>query len=442
MRFEFLYWIIVSLAFVYIIYKYRYNAFFVLIILFYFEGVFTFFGSLTWNFYKVFLLAYALYCYIKYKGAISNPPRIRLSLFLFAIFSLVFTLSSLVNNDPLLLFFNQYSRYLYGIISLVIISAFNKRHHSIEPINDLVYFLLKAQIVFSIINYLLMGIHENTVGSISSNGGSAATVIPVLGILWYWHYKKGVFRQKEWLFIIGLLFIGFVSVKRAIWIVAPAFLFLLMFYVPKRKINPRLLLLIPIAPLIFYLGVRLNPTFNREHTVWGSFDFDYFFDYANGYTFGHEKESIIEYGEKIYAGRGGATILTFERIFSGDKPLSFLGNGLKNMYAYDFNSLENMEAPMKINELNSVTMATGFFQNYYTGGVLLILSFWLYMLSLFSIIKKQRLFVVILVYFAWEYFLYANVSIRTPATSFLFILIVILFSSQNNTNAKTVNHLS
>ena len=27
-----------------------------------------------------------------------------------------------------------------------------------------------------------------------------------------------------------------------------------------------------IIPLIFYLGVRLNPTLNKEEKIWGSFD--------------------------------------------------------------------------------------------------------------------------------------------------------------------------
>jgi len=443
MRFEFLYWVIVSVVFIYILNKYKYNSILVLFILFFFEGVFTYFGSLTWNAYKIILFAYSIYCLLKNYKSNSGNQKLNKPIIYFIIFIAFFSLSSLTNNDTILLYFNQFSKYFYSLISLLLIYSIYSAYRSLDGLDKLIKELLVLQIIFSVVNYFLMGIHEYTVGSISSNGGSAATVIPVLGIIWYWIYKKGEFKRNDWILIVGLLFIGFVSVKRAIWIIAPAFIFLLLYYVPQRRVSPKLLLLIPIAPIIFYLGVRLNPTFNEEKKVWGSFDFDYFYNYAVKYTFGEPElqNSFIVTSNEIAEGRGGATLLTFERIFNNNSKLSFLGNGLENMYAYNFNTVENPDSQIKISELNSVTMATGFFQNYYSGGILLIVSFWLYMLSLLRLIKNKRMYVVILIYFIWEYFLYANITLRTPATSFLFIFIIVQLSIQPNATSKALNRI-
>jgi len=52
-------------------------------------------------------------------------------------------------------------------------------------------------------------------------------------------------------------------------------LFLLLVYLPKKKILGRLVYLTPLLPLIVYAGIRLNPTLNPDNKIWGKFDYDF-----------------------------------------------------------------------------------------------------------------------------------------------------------------------
>ena len=157
-----------------------------------------------------------------------------------------------------------------------------------------------------------MGLNESVVGSIASQGGAIATSLPILGLFFIWYKRRGVFKRKDWIFIVGLIFIGFVSNKRAIWFIFPMMLALLMFYVPKRKIplNTAIMSIVAI-PFVFYLGVRLNPTLNREHKIWGSFNWNYTINYAGTYSFGEQET------EEKGVGRGGATLLLYDKFVNG-----------------------------------------------------------------------------------------------------------------------------
>jgi hypothetical protein len=424
--------------------KYWKNNFFLLIILFFFEGLFTFYGKTSWNFYKIFLPIFAIYIYIREQRYLIIKGRDRRLLITFLLFSLFFFISSFANSDPPLLFLNQYSRYLLPIISFFLIKTQIKRGIGYDRMANLIKDLLNVQIGLSILNFLLMGIHENIVGSMSSNGGAAATVIPILGFVFIWLKNEGILIRKDWIYFILLIFIGFVSNKRAIWILAPLIAMLLVYYVPRRKLSRNFLFIIPLLPLIFYFGIRLNPTLNQEGKIWGSFDFNFFYDYANKYTFGDASE------DDVHSGRGGATLLTFESILNPEKEKSLLGNGLVNIYAWKEDAKENSDSPILVSDLNSITMATGIFQNYYTGGLLGLLSFMVFIFTLFFMVKNRRFRIVLILLFFWEYLLYANTIIRIPALSFLFIYLI-LYSSRNylkpalnivNGNAKTSDSLS
>lgn len=381
--------------------------------------MFTYFGQITWNSYKIFLPIFAVYILYKRIHYIRLTKKQKKLIFIFTLFSIAFIISSFLNNDYILLFLNQYSRYLIPFLALLFIPIYKNTHPNTDNyIENLIKKLLDFQIILSGINFLLLGLHENIVGSISSNGGSAATLLPVLGVLFIWQRKKRKFEKKDWFYIVGFLFIGFVSMKRAIWIITPGIIFLLMYYVPRKRLNKSIFLLLPLFPLIFYLGLRLNPTFNKEQKVWGSFNFDYFYNYAYKYTFG-EKET-----KSIGVGRGGATFLTFNSIFNSDQELSLFGNGLLNMYGVGIDADEKHNAVMRISQLNSVTMATGFFQNYYTGGIIGVIFFLMYIFTVISLTKNKRLRIVLSLFFLWEYFLYANALIRIPALSFLFFYLI------------------
>jgi len=86
-------------------------------------------------------------------------------------------------------------------------------------------------------------------------------------------------------------------------------------------------------------------------------------------------------------------------------------------------------------------MATGMFQNYYTGGIIGLIAFLILMFFILHMSKDNRIRKVLFLFFAWEYFMYANSLIRTPALSFLFIYLI-LYSNEviTSKNAAKATH--
>ncbi len=416
---ELLYWIIAGGFLVYYLIKYKRDYFFLLTILFFFEGLFTFFGQITWDLYKISLPIFAIFILVIRRGVIRISRRDQFVVSAFLLLSFSFFLSSYLNNDYLLLILNQYSKYLLPFLSYFLVKAHANQFGNLDRMVNLIKDLLNLQIVLTIVKFFLLGIYEDVVGSISSQGGSAAAVLPILGFIFIWMNKSGRLKRKDWIYILMLLFIGVVSMKRAIWIIFPIFAVLLFYYVPRRALSIRYLYLLPLILLLFYIGVRLNPSLNKERDVWGSFDFSHTYEYIESYTFGEEKES------SIHVGRGSATLWTLESIFSPNIRKSFTGNGLLHMYASNPGKPENPSSAIKISGLNSITMATGLFQNYYTGGLLGVFSFLTYILVLCLGVRYSRIRHVLFLCFAWEYFMYANSLMRTPALSFFFIFLII-----------------
>ena len=88
---------------------------------------------------------------------------------------------------------------------------------------------------------------------------------------------------------------------------------ILNFYLhPRKKVLRKIALLLPFLPLIFYAGVRLNPTLNPERKVWGSFDFNYMMDYTTDYSLGTESKR----NDEMAYGRVSSTILLIKKIIS------------------------------------------------------------------------------------------------------------------------------
>lgn len=435
---ETLYWIISLVSFFYLIIENRKNFTFILVILFFFEGIFTYFGQLTWDLYKITLLLFGLYVFINKSDHFQLDKKNRIVLLVFLVFSILFGTSALINDSKILLFLNQFSRYLLPLLALFLIQIHVKINDNYEAIDKLVKQILDFQIGLSVINFILLGFHENIVGSISSNGGAAATLITLLGIVFIWFRCKGKLSRKDWIYIGLLMIIGIVSMKRAIWIVVPIFLFLLSYYVYKNRNLKRLFIIIPLLPAIFYLGVKINPTFNKERKVWGSFDFNYFYNYAKNYSVGEGDD------ENVVVGRVGATIYVLDHIFDSDESKSWIGYGLNEIYGSQIET-EQANKAIQIESLNSITMATGLFQNYYSGGILGIIFFLLYIGVLLFTIKSKRKRNLLIILFIWEYAFYTNSLIRIPAVSFLFFYLINYSDSElflKNDKTKVTNSLS
>ena len=266
---------------------------------------------------------------------------------------------------------------------------------------------------------------ETIVGSILWTGGSAATILPIIGFVFLWITKNGKLKQKDWAIIVGLLFIGFISYKRAIWFIMPIIIFLFMVYIPMRKFKISYLFFILIlSPIIFYLGVRLNPSLNKENELWGSFDYNFVTDYASSYSFGEEESGKRETGQ----GRGGATFLLFSNISNNDfyTENNFIGYGCDEIYTKDYNTFDKDKFGV-----SNKGAVTGIFQSYITIGYIGIITFLFYALSLIFHIKNFRIKIVLIGFFCWEYFFYAGILFRIQALTILFIYCIIYLNLFN-----------
>jgi hypothetical protein len=421
------YYFLVLATFVYVLLKYRKYRFSVLIILLFFNGLFAFYGKNLQNGYRIALVIITLYWLFRtdpFKN--SNSQSIIIS---FIIFSLTFLYTSFINDDYFFIIFSQYSRYFILFSLYFTLKKFAYDEFFRLWLGKLVFDLLFIQIILSVTKYILIGPSESIVGSVASQGGANATVLPILGFMALWLKTRGKFETRDWLFTIGLAFIGFVSLKRAIWFIMPVLIALVIFYIPKHKISLKVAILSLFAvPLIFYVGIRFNPTLNKEGTMGGSFDIKYAVNYAKKYMFG--SEDIDQPGQ----GRGGATLLVYNKFVKGEvTDKDWLGYGLRFMYATDYTEFDELGLG-----ISSKGAATGFFQTLVTNGYIGIMAIIYFAFSLLFKTKNKRLKYVLFGIFCWEYFFYTGIILRELSLSFLLIYTILFSSYDLNLTEKNV----
>ncbi len=411
---------VVLFTLIYMLRKYRGEKFYILGILLFYPAFFDFFGKNFQDAYKVVVLAITLWVCFKANVFAKRRKGDGLIIAFFGLFTITFALSAFVGNDSISIIFSQYSRYLITIcLWFLIRNELYRKQGNIKKMSFFTFELILMQIIITLGKLVIFGGRqiESLVGSISHIGGAAGTTIPILGFIVLWYYRRGRFSRKDWYFIAGLMLIGFLTGKRAIWFIMPLVIAAFMIYVPRLKINKSFLFGILLAPLAFYLGARLTPTLNPENKVWGSFDINYAFDYAEKYQFGAPAVNQ----ENKNQGRSGATMLLWYKIMS-DNSFSikdWTGRGLSVMYSTDYK---------EFNELNlgieHKGTATGVFQSYVTTGYLGIIATVLFFFSMLWKVRTKRIRYVLIVIVAWEYFLYTGIIFRTPAFMFLIIYFI------------------
>jgi len=191
-------------------------------------------------------------------------------------------------------------------------------------------------------------------------------------------------------------------------------------------------MVIALIPILFYLGIRLNPTLNREQKVWGSFDSHYAFDYAYEYSYG-APETAAE--QKLAIGRGGATNYLLKRMISGDLTKEDLfGKGLTLMYVEGAKDDKYFKEKYNINSIGS---ANGFFQTYVVFG---FIGTFITLLLVFSLLRKvnnKRILFGLICIYLWEFFFYTGTILREPALSFLFVYLIV-FSNYLSLNTVQI----
>lgn len=437
--------IMVLITFVYLLYRYKRDKVAVLLLFMYFPSIFIFLGSTVNNLYKIGVFVYTFYCMITQKAWKHTQSIDYVWTVVFVVFSTAFFMAVLHGSDnTITIVFSQYARYLeiYCLYFLLkdVIWYKQKSYYYLH----LFYQIFFVQIIISVVKLLLFQKQiEGLVGTMTISGGAQGTTIPILGFIVLWFYRNGKMAWKDWMFVAGLLLVGFTTGKRAVWFVFPFVIATFMIYVQGIRLNKYIVLGIAAIPIVFYFGARLTPTLNPEHKVWGSFDLEYMFDYAETYQFGEDGLAVpmkqpvqlSSVGGKLSTtgpidadGRGGATIALIELLFS-DYPLQkgdIWGIGFSNMYSTDYATFAKLPLTISLNHKGS---ATGLFQSYVTTGYMGIFTTILFCFLPFFFIRHKRLRWVLLGIAVWEYFMYTGMIFRTPAFMAIF-LFVMFYSNQ------------
>ena len=437
---QFIYYAFVLLSFLYFLVKYRGNNLCVLLILMFYTGLFVFLSSAINNLYKIAVLFYSFWCTYRRSAWNHTISYNRIWSGIFVLFSVAFFVAvTQSSGNTITIIFSQYARYIeIYLLYFLVQNAIFIRHEG-RFMLLLLYQLFAVQILHALIKLILFpGIgFEALVGTLSYIGGGQGTTIPIIGFIVLWLYRQGKLTKYDWLYVIGLLLVGFTTGKRAVWFIVPCVIAAFLVYVQGIRMNKYIVLGIFAVPIVFYFGARLTPTLNPENKVWGSFDLEYMFDYAETYQFGErglsmQKDNsillssvggqLLENKPREAAGRGNATIELFSLMFSGEtKKQDWFGIGLTSMYSTTYG--EFLELPLSI-KLAYKGAATGMFQSYVTTGILGVLTTIMFCFLPFVWVRNKRLRWVLLAIAVWEYFMYTGFIFRTPAFMAVFLFVM------------------
>ena len=436
--------IFVTMLLVYMLWKYRRDSLLVFLVMLFFPRVFIFMGKNVENLYKVSLLLMCLYTCWERKVWLRYTAKDLLYVLVFIILSASFFYSTVFySRDSWTIIFSQYARYLEIFLLWFLLKDAIFYRNEKDKILQFLYEVVILQIIISIFKLVIFRHQvEGLVGSFTISGGGIGTSFPVIGFYILYIYRKGIFKKLDWWLIVGLFLLGWTTGKRAVWIILPIIIMLFFSYVRGARLNKYMILGLLAFPIMIYFGARLTPTLNPDHQVWGSFDLQHLYDYANKYQFGEEgiegqRENIQESQQVTYdggayglqneqievAGRGNATIELFKLIF-GPRSLTeqdILGMGLSTFYSTNYEEFDKL--PLTIH-LSYKGAGTGFFQMYATLGVVGAILMTIFSLIPYFRIKHRRIKWVMLVFFLYDYFMYNATTCRdTYLVAMIFICI-------------------
>ncbi|MBR1996075.1 MAG: hypothetical protein IJ989_02345 [Paludibacteraceae bacterium] len=438
------YYLVATILMLILLWKYRENLFSILIILIAFAGTIAYWiprGIQLMNIMTVLLSTY-LIARNQIGGIFSH---FRYLIIAFLVFSLYFVFDNLlVHGDKILFVFSQYSKYYVPFVCLLLFIHYARKDIIyLRYINHLIGVLLLIQVGMSIYKFILIGHHwEGMVGTFGGvRGGGTGTSFPLVALCWVaLNSNMDIRNWKSWLFIAGLLLLGIAAGKRAVILLFPILFMALSAFVCKKKYSNRVWIVIAAAPLLFYLGVRLTPTFNPENKVWGTFDLEYMLNFTENYAMGEVEDGKER--EK-YTGRIGSA-LTFWNIFKDIDNYSaqtLLGEGVERAYT----SAENRDAYNQFGQyygLNHRGDITGVLMLYIAIGVLGVVLFVIYYWFLFRLVRYKRLRCVLFILVMFDFVFYNSFSIRDPFVNMLmmFTIVYSLIQYSSNGHYSKINH--
>ena len=384
-----IYNLVLLVGFIWFCIRYKGNGLALLIIFLFFAGIFADLGGKNvFNAHKILTFIWAVFLFNRY-NSFSQFKYFKLLVNSFIVFVLYFTISALlINGDNFLLVFAQLSKYVIPLLLFFVMTK--QKRENLLKLNKLFGLLIIVQILFNVAKLLVVGhIYEGLVGSITGvAGGGAGTSLPLLGLCWLaLNTNMTVTNRKSIFLILGFLFIGFMTGKRAIWFIFPILFIILSIYVCKNQYFKKIAVIILLLPLLIYAGFRLIPTLNPDNNVWGSFDPEYAWNYAVKYSTGKESDS-----NKIQEGYGriGALTLVWNKITNRDSYTknTLFGYGCEYINAADAKYYSNSNYYFGIRGRGSVT---GILMLFFSIGLFGVIFFLLYFLQLFAHVRYSRL---------------------------------------------------
>ncbi len=338
--------------------------------------------------------------------------------------------SIVIHGDNIFLVTSQTLKYVVPIVTFFVADSFVKKSkgQGVVLLHKVINDVIVAQILFCIVKLAVLGAaQEGLVGSLSGlSGGGAGTSFPMLALLWLAFVTNMRFSRKFWLYNIGFLFIGFMTAKRAIWILYPAEFIILFLYYRAKDIVSLAKYIVPaiiIGLFFLYIGLRLSPTLNPDKKVWGRFDLEYAYNYAVKYSGGSETvegEQTVEEGD----GRIGAVLLFWNSVtdvFNYDKQV-LLGYGNERIKYYDKRGYSDRDANFGVSYRGGIT---GIVFMYFISGVVGVILFLIFLWQMFTQSRKNRVVWIAFGVVMFDFIFYnGQMIINIPMVSLLFLVIL------------------
>lgn len=411
------------IALVWMLWKYRGNIIPILVIMLFFSGMIDdLLGATGRNVLRMGLLTVCIWQSIK--GGLnifySEYSKAFYVLCLYIIYFI--TASIFINHDNYLLAFSLLSKTLipFFILTLMLKEQELNRGNSKDTF-WLFEKLIIIQVLLSIIKMAVLGgFLEGWVGSMTGiRGGGAGTSFPLLGLMWLALKNDMNFTRRDTLIALGLLLLGFATGKRAVWILFPVFFVILSIYVYRKEILKKILLFIAIAPFLFYLTVRISPTFNPDNKVWGTFDAEYATDYVLEYSGG-----IDDNHTEIQSGVGRLGTVTWMIEQFSKKGKNFL-TGRGNEYM-TYAGIENYTNRAYYGGIVSRGSITGIVNTFFTLGLVGVIIYIVFISCMFCS-NKSRFNTILFVVVLFDYIFY-NAQILNSMPLLIFAIYLAYFS--------------
>lgn len=263
------------------------------------------------------------------------PGGIWLIIFIFASLVSLVLPGSRSNIVLFILFLMQYLELPLLFIAFVNMQ-FDAREQSL--LTRLVVYLCVSQIFASIIKFFIIGVSEPYIGTMSVHEGGITTIFSLagfasaIGVYFISHKNKFLWMA------LGFVIFAIVGAKRAsVFYIPLMYIVTLLFYklMGDRKVHIGRYVVsgLLLVPVLFYFMARVNPSFNPERKVWGTFDLAYILDYSDAYL-GGEMDSNQTYQS---IGRGNAFAYIHQQVNSERFSHILFGNGAGELIQSAFN---------------------------------------------------------------------------------------------------------